>query len=169
MALATGSLSLLLPMTQATQRAFLVAEKATLESLLSTLPEDSILERIGFASRLGDVTAELAMLHDAPAGIADAELHAAMDPVTIDRREDADHALPGVFLGVLHASRRFEHRLTSGDVIRGIAEPGLDLSTLVAWYLQRCIAHVRVLRWTRTGREHRRYMLRRLDHLPSPG
>jgi hypothetical protein len=47
-------------MTQATQRAYLVAEKATLESLISTLHEDSILERMGFEARLIDVTAELA-------------------------------------------------------------------------------------------------------------
>lgn len=49
-------------MTQATQRAYLVAEKATLERLISTLHEDSILERMGFEARLSDVTAELASL-----------------------------------------------------------------------------------------------------------
>ena len=49
-------------MTQATKRAYLVAEKATLERLVSTLHEDSILERIGLESRLNEVTAELASL-----------------------------------------------------------------------------------------------------------
>jgi hypothetical protein len=54
-------------MTQDTPRAFLVADKATLESLLSTLHEDSILERIGLEARLHDVIAELAFF-DARAG-----------------------------------------------------------------------------------------------------
>ena len=49
-------------MTQATQRAYLVAEKATLERLISTLHEASILERMGFEARLSDATAELAAL-----------------------------------------------------------------------------------------------------------
>ena len=54
-------------MTQDTQRAFLVADKATLESLLSTLHEDCVLERIGLEARLLDVIADLASL-DARAG-----------------------------------------------------------------------------------------------------
>jgi len=49
-------------MTQATQRAYLVAEKVTLERLISTLHPDSILERMGLESRLGDVIEELASL-----------------------------------------------------------------------------------------------------------
>ena len=49
-------------MTQATQRAYLVAEKVTLEGLISTLHPDRILERMGLESRLCDVTEELASL-----------------------------------------------------------------------------------------------------------
>lgn len=40
-----------------------------------------------------------------------------------------------------------------------------DLSNLVEWDLKPCIAHVRVMRWTRAGREHRRFSLRRLESL----
>jgi hypothetical protein len=90
-------------------------------------------------------------------------LRAAVDQVTIESREEADQPLPGVFGGVLHSSRQFEHELDNGDVIRGKADPGLELSALVAWYLKPCIAHVRVVRWTRAGREHKRYTLRRLE------
>jgi len=66
-------------------------------------------------------------------------------------------------MGVLHASRSFEHKLDSGEVIRGKADPSLDLASLVDWYLKPCIAHVRVVRWTRAGREHKRFTLRRLE------
>jgi hypothetical protein len=60
-------------MTRATQRAYLVAEKATLENLLSTLREDSVVERMGLESRLHDVTGELA---------------------TLDARAEGDRAVP---------------------------------------------------------------------------
>ena len=95
-------------------------------------------------------------------------LHAAVERVTIERREEADQPLPGVFMGVLHASRQFEHKPDSGEVIRGKAAPELDLSTLVRWDLKRCIAHVRVLRWTRAGREYKRFTLQRIEG-PPPG
>ena len=36
-------------------------------------------------------------------------------------------------MGVLYASRSFEHKLDSGEVIRGKADPTLDLSSLVEW------------------------------------
>jgi hypothetical protein len=297
-------------MTHATNRAFLVAEKATLESLVSSLEEDNVLERLGLESRLDDVTAELASLGDVvgrtaeselvfygrpvhsstgidarftsavifayqdlvaktpaakselrPAGpipdahlsrlhvtdvvhgsfgfhfqelaeqaslgetplfeaaeeaarlvdaagkddeafvdvvaglnprvhqavrtffttIADAgatfrlstvrtsseftadRLQAAVERVTIESREQADQPLSGVFMGVLYASRQFEHKLDNGEVIRGKADPTLDLSTLVEWDLKPCVAHVRVVRWTRAGREHKHYTLRRLE------
>jgi hypothetical protein len=300
-------------MTQATKRTYLIAEKATLENLVATLHEDSVLERMGLEDRLSDVTAELASLEAAPgctaeselvfygapvrgsAGIdarftsavisayqdliaktlaAKSELHAmgpipdahlsrlhvtdvvhgsfgfrfqelpeqeslgetplfeaaeeaahqidaagkddeafvdvveslnprvhdavrtffmtiadagatfrlstatttseftpdrlraAVDRVTIESREEADQPLPGVFMGVLHASRSFEHKLDSGEVIRGKADPTLDLASLVKWDLKPCIAHVRLVRWTRAGREHKRFTLRRLE---SPG
>jgi len=90
-------------------------------------------------------------------------LSAAVDRVTIERREEADQPFPGVFMGVLHASRQFEHQLESGEVIRGKADPGLDLSTLVNWDLKPCIAHVRVIRWKRAGREYKRFTLQRLE------
>lgn len=93
-------------------------------------------------------------------------LSAAVERVTIERREEADQPLPGVFLGVLHASRQFEHKLGSGEVIRGKADPALDLSTLVEWNLKPCIAHVRVIRWTRAGREYKRFTLQRLEPAP---
>ena len=298
-------------MTQATKRTYLLAEKATLENLVATLHEDSVLERMGLEDRLSDVTAELASLEAAPgraaeselvfygapvrgsAGIdarftsavisayqdliaktlaAKSELHAmgpipdahlsrlhitdvvhgsfgfrfqelpeqeslretplfeaaeeaahliaaagkddeafvdvveslnprvhdavrtffttiadagatfrlstatttseftpdrlraAVDRVTIESREEADQPLRGVFMGVLHASRSFEHKLDAGEVIRGKADPTLDLSSLVEWDLKPCIAHVRVVRWTRAGREHKRFTLRRLEN-----
>jgi hypothetical protein len=91
-------------------------------------------------------------------------LRAAVDRVTIESREEADQPLPGVFMGVLHASRSFEHKLDSGEVIRGKADPTLDLASLVEWDLKPCIAHVRVVRWTRAGREHKRFTLRRLEN-----
>ena len=50
------------PMPQASQRAFLVAEKVTLEGLISTLHPESILERMGLEARLCHVTEELAFL-----------------------------------------------------------------------------------------------------------
>jgi O-acetyl-ADP-ribose deacetylase (regulator of RNase III) len=53
-------------MTHPINRAFLVAEQATLEHLISTLNQDSVLERIGLETRLADVTAELTE-HDATA------------------------------------------------------------------------------------------------------
>jgi hypothetical protein len=90
-------------------------------------------------------------------------LDAAVDRVTIESREEADQPLSGVFMGVLHASRSFEHKLDSGKVIRGKADPTLDLSAVVAWNLKPCIAHVRVVRWTRAGREHERFTLHRLE------
>ncbi len=95
-------------------------------------------------------------------------LRAAVDQVTIESREEADQPLPGVFMGVLHASRQFEHELDSGRVIHGKADPTLDLSTLIDWYLKPCIAHVRVVRWTRAGREHERFTLRRLESPARP-
>jgi len=96
-------------------------------------------------------------------------LRAAVERVTIESREEADQPLTGVFMGVLHASRTFEHRLDSGEIIRGKADPALDLSTLIAMHLQRGVAHVRVLQWTRGGREYKRYTLRRLERIsPAP-
>jgi hypothetical protein len=300
-------------MTQSINRQFLAAEKATLESLLASLREDRVLERVGFESRLSEVTAELAALSAASGQTAEAELvfygepvrdhgidarftsavvaayqdliaktvaakrelhamgpvpdahlsrlhitdvihgsfgfhfrevaaqeplgptplfeateeaaqmidaagrddeafvdvvdgmnprvheavrtllttiadagatfrlstttmsseftaerlHTAVDRVTIERREQVDQPLPGVFLGVLHGSRQFEHKLESGEVVRGKADPALDLATLVDWYLTPCIAHVRVVRWTRGGREFTRFTLQRLQ-APTP-
>ena len=49
-------------MTLASKRTYLVAEKATLESLIARLPADRILERVGLEDRLSNVTAELASL-----------------------------------------------------------------------------------------------------------
>jgi hypothetical protein len=54
-------------MTYHVNRAFLVAEQGTLEHLISTLDQDSVLERVGLEARLADVTAELAAL-DATTG-----------------------------------------------------------------------------------------------------
>jgi hypothetical protein len=93
-------------------------------------------------------------------------IRAAVDQVTVESREEADQPLPGVFMGVLHSSRQFEHKLDNGEVIRGKADPSLDLSMLVAWDLKPCVAHVRVVRWTRAGREHKRYTLRRIEGPP---
>lgn len=61
-------------MTQATKRTYLIAEKATLENLVATLHEDSVLERMGLEDRLSDVTAELASLQAAPRRTAESEL-----------------------------------------------------------------------------------------------
>jgi hypothetical protein len=61
-------------MTQAAKRTYLIAEKATLENLVATLHEDSVLERMGLEDRLSDVTAELASLQAAPGRTAESEL-----------------------------------------------------------------------------------------------
>jgi hypothetical protein len=61
-------------MTQATKRTYLIAEKATLENLVATLHEDSVLERMGLEDRLSDVTAELASLQAAPGRTAESEV-----------------------------------------------------------------------------------------------
>jgi len=53
-------------MTQAINRTYLIAEKAAQESLVATLHEDSVLERMGLEDRLSDVTAEFASLEAAP-------------------------------------------------------------------------------------------------------
>jgi hypothetical protein len=45
---------------RAADRAWLLADRHSLETLLATLPADSVLERLGFESRLRDVNAELA-------------------------------------------------------------------------------------------------------------
>jgi hypothetical protein len=49
-------------MTQATQRAFLIADKATRENLLSALQDNPILEGTCIEARLCDVIAKLASL-----------------------------------------------------------------------------------------------------------
>jgi hypothetical protein len=150
--LATEAVPKRVPMSHATQQQFLEAEKATLARLVAELGEDEILERIGLESRLQEVTIELTSLHSTPARAAEAEL-----------------VLPGVFMGVLHASRTFEHQLDSGEIIRGGVEPTLDLTTLIDLHLQPCTAHVRVLHWTGDGREDKRYTLRRVERpLPTP-
>jgi len=58
-------------------------------------------------------------------------------PVRAERRP-INHCppLPALFMGVLHASRSFEHKLDSGEVIRGKADPSVELSTLVNWDLK---------------------------------
>ena len=61
-------------MTRATKRAYLVAEKATLENLVATLREDSVVERMGLEDRLSDVTAELASLQATSGRTAESEL-----------------------------------------------------------------------------------------------
>jgi hypothetical protein len=119
-----------------------------------TIAEAGATFRLSTAKTISEFTAE--------------RLDAAVDRVTIESREEADQPLPGVFMGVLHASRSFEHKLDSGEVIRGKADPSLELSTLVDWDLKPCIAHVRVVQWTRAGREHKRYTLRRLESSSRP-
>ena len=42
------------PMTQAIKRTYLLAEKATLENLVATLHEHSVLERMGLEDRERD-------------------------------------------------------------------------------------------------------------------
>jgi hypothetical protein len=128
---------------------------AALRGFFTTIADTGGTFRLSTATTISELTTE--------------RLRAAVDQVTIERREDPDHPLSGVFMGVLHASRQFEHQLDNGDVIHGRADPTLDLSTLVHWSLKPCIAHVRVVRWTRSGREHERFMLRRLERTRSPG
>ena len=62
------------PITQVTKRTYLLAETASLENLVATLHEDSVLERMGLEDRLSDVTAELASLEAAPRRAAESEL-----------------------------------------------------------------------------------------------
>jgi hypothetical protein len=76
--------------------------------------------------------------------------------------------LGGTLTEIHHASPRREERVKS--VRRQHApqagredDSTLDLSSLVEWDLKPCIAHVRVVRWTRAGREHKRFTLRRLE------
>jgi hypothetical protein len=61
-------------MTATSKRSYLVAEKATLEHLVARLPAESILERVGLEHRLGDVTAELAILPASSGRTAESEL-----------------------------------------------------------------------------------------------
>ena len=49
-------------MTQATQRAFLAADKATREELRSALPEARVVDRAALVARPREVTAELTSL-----------------------------------------------------------------------------------------------------------
>lgn len=57
---------------------------------------------------------------------------------------------------MLHGSRTFEHRSDDGVVIKGKADPSLDLATVAIWDLHPCTLRVRVKRWTRNGHEFRR-------------
>jgi hypothetical protein len=125
-----------------------------MRTFFTTIAEAGATFRLSTARTTSEFTAE--------------RLDAAVDRVTIESREEADQPLPGVFMGVLHASRSFEHKLDSGEVIRGKADPSVELSALVDWDLKPCIAHVRVVRWTRAGREHKRYTLRRLESSSRP-
>jgi hypothetical protein len=87
---------------------------------------------------------------------------AAVERAAAERKEEEDVPMPGRFLGVLHGSRTFEHEV-GGEVIKGKADPELELSELVSWDLKQCVAHVRVLKWTRAGKEYRRYTLLKIS------
>lgn len=87
---------------------------------------------------------------------------AAVERAAAERKDEEDVPMSGRFLGVLHGSRTFEHEV-GGEVIKGKADPDLDLPELVRWDLKVCVAHVRVLKWTRAGKEYRRYTLLRIS------
>lgn len=101
-------------------------------------------------------TARLQAEFSAEAVVAAAERAAA------ERREEKDVPMRGRFLGVLHGSRTFEHEV-GREVIKGKADPDLELSELVQWDLKECVAHVRVFKWSRAGKEYHRYTLLKLS------
>jgi hypothetical protein len=113
-------------MTQATKRAFLVAEKAHLEALVSTLDDDSILERVGLESRLSEVTAELASIHtaagrtavDVVPGLFEPAGSPAADAIIDHRDRPAMTTSRAAILGLMgrYSSTSYEYRLSLVEV-----------------------------------------------------
>lgn len=84
---------------------------------------------------------------------------------TSNVRAEADQPIRGTLEGVLPHARRFEFRregdgeVLIGHIARDLAEPEklkqfLDLT---------CVAHMRVVTFQRPGKEHRRYVLQRVE------
>jgi hypothetical protein len=90
---------------------------------------------------------------------------AAVDRVSVRWRDEFEERLLGTFYGALHGSRTFEHKLETGEVIKGKADPQLDLAALSQWTQRRCVAHLRVKLWQKgtAGRVYKRYMLLGID------
>ncbi len=96
---------------------------------------------------------------DATASLDVQALALASERVSLEFREEAHVEMPGVFQGVLHVSKAFEHRAADGTVVKGKADPGVDPSALTAWIDVPCVALVKRVTWQRAGRQYARYTL----------
>lgn len=83
----------------------------------------------------------------------------ANERVSIEWRDEAHLEIRGVFKGVLHVSRAFEHRAADGSLVKGKADPSVDLTTLDGWIDRPCAAQVKQVSWQRAGKQFARYTL----------
>jgi hypothetical protein len=91
------------------------------------------------------------------------DIATAAERASAQRTEIEDQPVPGVFLGVLLDSRRFEHKsLDSGEVLRGKVADDVDPRGLLQWTDKECVAHMQVVTLARGMREQRRLSLLRL-------
>lgn len=115
----------------------------------------SVIRRAGASFRLLSEGVDLAFNSE--------DLATASDRASAERTEVEDQPIPGIFLGALLDSRRFEHRTENGDVIRGKVGEGVEVRDLLGWADRACIAHMQIVTLTRGSREVRRYVLSRLS------
>lgn len=144
------------------------ADEDFLESLAAVGPRVSealkaflgMIRKNGATVRLRTDSANVAL---SPKDLETAVAHA--ESMTV---EEAPDALPGTFCGAFLGSRMFEHKLSSGALIRGRLDPPLDPRELdQQWLGKVCVANVWVVRVAHgTGRERRSFTLKSIDPLP---
>lgn len=97
-------------------------------------------------------------------------LAAAVERASAERNESNEEPVPGLFLGILLDSGRFEHRAEfDGEVIRGKVSSDVDPRSFSGWVDKPCIAHFHVVTLRRPGKELKRYTLLDLQPLPEKG
>lgn len=104
--------------------------------------------------------------------ILDEQIATAAERVRKTHIDEREVAVQGVLTGVLTKGRQFEFQVEgSGEIIRGrIASSILDPLTLKPFWDARAVAHLRVVRVERAGKEQRTYSLTGIEaQLPEDG
>lgn len=157
------------PLTEAVDKAneILAAASESDEAFVDAMDEvgDRVFSAIkGFFVTISNAAATFRLVSEKMQVSFDADrVDAAVARVTAERTEEIDIPIPGVFLGVLAGSGKFEHRTDTGSILAGRVSANRRPEEFADWFNRNCIAHLRIVTLSKSGRELKRYTLLRIE------